>query len=597
MIIAGALSAAARGMASAPAPAWVMSPGGIAPYVDMDFVDNRAFQNNFEVNLAGLLTFTRAAPATAYYEQADGSLITFAANVPRIGNRGILSEETRTNVVLWNRDLTNVIWIKVNATAAQDQTGPDGTVNGASSLTATAANGTCSQAIVLASSARWQSAYIKRLTGTGVIEMSMDGGATYTAIVPTANWTAVEIPTQTLANPSPVFRIVTSGDSIALDFVQNENDNLQRSSPIATTTAAVARSADLILETAFPWINTAGMTIYAQGAGNVPNSSTLGAYFQLDHTSGNALLFSRQSASDATGPFGRDAALVTQWALSVDAGYYSNRRQRSIQSIRLNDITASGNRGILAQDAAATVPTPFDRVAIGSQRTSQWWNGYIERFAAWNSAVSDDNVKRLSTANTEVAVFVEGDSIPVSPAVITSFSGYIRQTAPLDHTTRVYALSGSTVQGATSLTTRLATVLADVQFFKDLNPTKKRIMVLEIGHNDFATLGLSTATFLSQLYAYTDQIRAAGVKVAIVSLTPSTVAGKNTFRNTCNTDIDANVSIHLDYYVDLSLTSVGADADGSDVAKYSDGIHPTTATASIIGQACLDQAISIEAAL
>lgn len=594
MSVFGALSASFR--VGSFLPAGLLAPGGVVPKVDMDFMTNTAFVDGTPVGLAGLLTFTRAAPATAYYEQADGSLITFAADVPRIGDRGILSEETRTNVVLWSRDFTNVAWVKLNCTAAKDQTGPDGTVNGASSLTATAGNATCTQAIVLASSARWQSAYIKRLSGTGVVEMSMDG-ATFTPVVPLSTWSALEIPTQTLANPTVVFRIVTSGDAIAIDFVQNENDNLQRSSPIPTTTVSVARSADVILETDTSWISASEMTIYCQGSGNAPNTGTPAALFQLDHTSGSALIFARQTNAEAMTHLGRDAAAATQWSVSSDAGLQSTKRQRSVVSVKANDIAISGNSGVIVQDSSATVPTVLSRVAIGSQRTAQWWNGYVERFSAWSTALSDLNVKRLSASNTPFTILVEGDSILRSPDSNTSPAGWLRLNLSPKFTTRTYAVSGATVQGANSLENRAPVVSGEISLFREMNPYGKRLLIVGIGHNDFAISGLSTETFLAQLYAYTDARRADGIKVAVMSVPPSTFSGLNAWRSIVNSDIENNVGIHLDYYVDLALTSIGADADGADTSKYVDGTHPTAATAIVMAQAIIDQAIEIEDAL
>lgn len=202
-------------------------------------------------------TFTRADATTcATYWTNAGVLSTAAANILRTewvdldgdGMRetpGISLEGSRTNIVLWNRDLTNAAWTKTNVTAVKDQTGIDGVASSASRITATAGNGTCLQAIVSGSIARAQFAYIKRLVGSGTINMTMDNGATWTVVTVTSttSWTKVTIPSQTLANPTVGFRIVTNADSIAVDYVQNEN-GLFESSPLATTTASVVRTAD-----------------------------------------------------------------------------------------------------------------------------------------------------------------------------------------------------------------------------------------------------------------------------------------------------------------------------------------------------------------
>jgi hypothetical protein len=211
---------------------------------------------------SALLTYT--SPSSKYVCSSAGVLMAgttlrtdhdFATLAPI----GLRIEEARTNVVLHNRDLTNAAWVKTNITAAKDQTGVDGVANSASSITATAANGTCLQTTAIASSARCQSAYAKRLVGSGTVEMTLNGGTTWTAITITANWTRGDVPTLTLANPVVGFRLVTSGDKIAVDLVQNEN-GLVATSPIATTTTATARVADNISLplTAFPFDINAG---------------------------------------------------------------------------------------------------------------------------------------------------------------------------------------------------------------------------------------------------------------------------------------------------------------------------------------------------
>ncbi len=579
-------------------PSWVLAPGGVDPYVDIDFIGNRAWLNGAEVTIASIVTCARALPATTYYEQADGTLITFAANALRRGNRGLLVEESRTNVVLHSRDLTNAAWTKTNCTAVKDQTGPDGTVNGASSLTATADNATCRQAITLASSARWQSSYMKRLAGSGPIQMSMDNGSTWTAVSTTSSWGPVEIPTQTLANPTVGFRIVTNGDAVAIDFVQNENDNLQRSSPIPTTTGSVTRSADDVQLTSLGWINDTGMTIYGQGAGNVPNNSTPGGLYNLDHTSGSALIFARQTLSGMD-YFGRNTAGTTQWVETIEStasvAQPSIRRQRATTSISANDIAMIGSHGTIATDTSAEVPTGMSRVSLFSQRTAQFWNGYGERFTAWNSALDDTNCLRLSASNCDFFIQFEGHSIPRSPTLSTSMAGYLRLTLPLAYIVRNYATSGATMA---NLTSREATVDAELGHFRAIAPSSaKQMLILVIGYNDFGVDGDSAATFLSQLYTYTDARRLAGHKVAVLDVTPSTTGGLNTWRATVNADLAANVGVRIDYHIDLSATSVGADSDASDVAKYPDGIHPSAATQIVVAGAVKTQSIDLEAAV
>lgn len=197
------------------------------------------------------LSISRAS--IGYAATSAGVLTQFGNDTLRITDLGYLGEETRTNVVLWCNDLTNAAWTPTNITALMDQTGPDAVANSASSILATAANGTILQAITDTSKDRAQSAYVKRLVGSGTIQMTMDNGATWTNITVTSNWAVASIPVQTaLANPTVGFRIVTNGDKIAVAFVQNEygltgETPVGFSSPILTTTASATRPFDLTL--------------------------------------------------------------------------------------------------------------------------------------------------------------------------------------------------------------------------------------------------------------------------------------------------------------------------------------------------------------
>jgi hypothetical protein len=102
---------------------------------------------------------------------------TTSAAAASIGGRGItclgaLIEEARTNIALYARDLTQSAYTKTNATAALTATGVGGVANTASTLTASAANGTAHQIITSASAARSLSMFVKRRTGTGTVTIA-----------------------------------------------------------------------------------------------------------------------------------------------------------------------------------------------------------------------------------------------------------------------------------------------------------------------------------------------------------------------------------------------------------------------------------------
>jgi hypothetical protein len=157
-------------------------------------------------------------------------------------SNGLLIEEARTNRLFWNRDATQTEWVKTNVTASKDQTGIDGVANAASSLTATANDGTCIQTITLAAGNRTGSVFLKRITGTGNIQVTLDGSTYSTVELSDTLWYRIVL-SGNVTNPTVGIRLAVSGDAVAMDYGQVE-DGLFATSPILTTTATVTRSAD-----------------------------------------------------------------------------------------------------------------------------------------------------------------------------------------------------------------------------------------------------------------------------------------------------------------------------------------------------------------
>jgi hypothetical protein len=180
---------------------------------------------------------------TATDYQAVGSAV--PSTTPLRANptsNGILIEEARTNRLLWNRDATQTQWVKTNITATKDQTGIDGVVNSASSLTATDDNGTCIQTITLGAGNRTGSVYLKRLTGTGLIQVTLDGSTYSTVELSDTEWYRIVL-SGGVTNPTVGIKIAVDGDAVAMDYGQVE-DGLFVTTPILTTTATATRAID-----------------------------------------------------------------------------------------------------------------------------------------------------------------------------------------------------------------------------------------------------------------------------------------------------------------------------------------------------------------
>ena len=219
------------------------------PIYDADFAAGAALPAGF--------THTRATVAwrrnsSGLWESVASGVLRYhhtAAGVPL----GILIEEARTSRALWNRDLTNAIWVKTDITAAKNATGITGVASSASTLTATAASGTVLQPGTHISLARIFHPWVRRKTGTGTVEITLNGGTNWTdvtSLINSSTYTQVSV-TATVTNPSVGFRLTASGDEIEVDFAEL-TDGTYSLSPFETTTASGPRSFDSIMGPVYP---------------------------------------------------------------------------------------------------------------------------------------------------------------------------------------------------------------------------------------------------------------------------------------------------------------------------------------------------------
>ncbi len=183
-------------------------------------------------------------------------------STPRIESGGILLEGLRKNQLTWSRDLATSTWIKTNMTATKTATGRDGVSNAASVITASADNATVCQAITLASASTSVSADIKRISGSGAVTLSADGGSTYgtdvSGSLSTTDWYRAYKENQVLTNPSFCIKLATNGDSVAVDYTQLESAAFI-SSRIPTASTTISRYIDKIsLPSANNWASSTG---------------------------------------------------------------------------------------------------------------------------------------------------------------------------------------------------------------------------------------------------------------------------------------------------------------------------------------------------
>lgn len=157
---------------------------------------------------------------------------------------GFLSEGLSTNVVVKSEDFSNAAWVKTLASiTANNAKAPTGLLT-ADLMTASSANATCLQAVVSGINTYCFSIWLKRKTGTGAVDLTLDGGATWTTRTITTSWSRYFITQTSVTNPTVGIRLQVSGNAVWLGNAQLEADIDFPTSSIFTNAAAVDRNAD-----------------------------------------------------------------------------------------------------------------------------------------------------------------------------------------------------------------------------------------------------------------------------------------------------------------------------------------------------------------
>jgi hypothetical protein len=395
------------------AAAWSNTWPAPGATLDLDFANNRGFVRGVgQGGVMDAITFTRAS--IGKYVDISGIVQDAPINAPRfdwastastgagtIANpyviplqanstcNGLLIEEARTNRLLWCRDTTNAAWTKVGVMAAKDQTGIDGVANAASSLTAILPLATCTQTITLASGSRTGSFYLKRITGTGAVQVSLDGSTWSTVDLSNGLWNRIVL-SGTVTNPTVGILIATNGDAVAMDYGQIE-DGAFATTPILTTTASATRSADLATSQGAnfdSWINLQQGTAKCDFAYLMPlGLSDQRAVFSID-TNNNGqdaaymrLFKSSFSSSIAVLANGNQTGAV----LSVTQNAPSSM---AISATRTAAFGAS-NGGTIFQATSATsaINLPFTRLYLGGYAQNLSSCVTIKRFVFFPKAL------------------------------------------------------------------------------------------------------------------------------------------------------------------------------------------------------------------
>jgi len=357
---------------------------------------------------AGDFTVTRNTTATRL--NSAGLLESVASGIPRLdyftsggvtGCPALLVEPAATNLALHSRDLSNAVWLGTNVTRAKNAVGADGVASGATTLTATAASGTVLQAIVNISQSRVFSAYVRRVTGTGAIQMTTNGGTNWTTVTISSLYTQVACAAQTVLNGSVGFRMAVSGDVIEVDFTQSEVGPAF-TSPIPTTTGTGSRSADVISVTGAVSgsIGQQSGTIYCEFQFNPPTITTAGVFsIESTNNANRVILWHNLSTNSLAVALRANNSVIFNGSIGtlVNGGYYKIAIGYSSGNSK---VYLNGNSTAVVTDTSAyTMAAALNRVALGNYENSasNLTISRIRSFALYAERLTDAEMIALTT--------------------------------------------------------------------------------------------------------------------------------------------------------------------------------------------------------
>lgn len=211
--------------------------------------------DDLRASLPGGYSLARASSALVW---VGGVLTSVSSNVARFAddprtdtNLGLMLEPAATNYVTANRDLSS--WTNSNCTVGAIA-GIDGT-NGASRLTAAAANAKRSLAVTASIGYHCFSLWMRRAVGYRGVSISLDDGATVHSIpamlLDANQWVRVHWYAHS-TDPTIAIIIANSGDAVDVDFVVVE-DGTGPTSEIAGGATRAAETLTLPLYSALSY--------------------------------------------------------------------------------------------------------------------------------------------------------------------------------------------------------------------------------------------------------------------------------------------------------------------------------------------------------
>jgi len=391
-------------------------------------------------SLDSRVTFTRTGN-TATVTNSSGYVVPINADLPRfdfdpitLACKGLLIEESRTNLYLRSDDFADAGWVKIRATVTSNATtAPDNTLTGDKFIPSIdnsnhflrqdipVTSGTSYTQTIYAKAAEYSQIYVGfntdsstfagggaffTLTGNGTV--ASDGGTLVSfSITNVGNgWYRCQVSATATATATAVFRIQAANGSTT-SFAGNASSGIFvwgaqleagafPTSYIPTVASQVTRTADVATMTGTnfsDWYNASEGTfkVLYQRPIAILNSFE----FQVSDGSFNNILACYTDAANQIGIVNSGGSAVAAFNYAAGAGT-NNAVNTKTLAYKLNSFAASINGGTTLTDVSGAVPVAPIRLNIGVFLTTQYLNGYIKQIAYWPQRLINNEVRAFS---------------------------------------------------------------------------------------------------------------------------------------------------------------------------------------------------------
>lgn len=406
--------------------------------LDLDFQNGLYYQAGVGNSIA-LVSCSRAS--TGYVVDSLGAWTSIGANLPRVGSgMGLLVEEARTNsvrndsaqgaaagtpgTVPTNTTQTTVSGIATSVVGSGAENGIDyvdlrwnGTAAAGGSLnfyfeTSTGVAAVKDQVWTISSFFKLQSGSATGINSfVIVIDENTSGGAfvtngTSTITAPTSAALSSYRPgfTRTLTGVTtgairPYFNMPVSNGAVVDVTLRFGWPQLElgafATSPIRTTSAAVARAAD-VTTLVNALVFGSAYTLFGRAIPNAPTTSgSPQELLYIDDGSANNRAFILRNLT--TGPATGISTSATTGTVITAAVWTQNVSGKLALADATGDQAVSFNGGAIGT-GAGSLPVGVNRVILGANTSSiNLWNGYIARIAIWpNTRLSNADLQRIT---------------------------------------------------------------------------------------------------------------------------------------------------------------------------------------------------------